>query len=118
MPDDQAPPKKLLEQNIVWFAIGMVAAGALGAIAFLDKRIDDRIANTPDLITKVAGALARDHEQELRGAPPTKEDIQSVVQQAIGDLAGLPVDAVVAFDSKAPMNARSSSPSSPKGRRS
>ena len=61
MPDDKAEPKKLLEQNIVWFAIGMAAAGALGAIAFLgflDQRIDDRIANSPELATNVAARLA------------------------------------------------------------
>ena len=99
-------PKKLLEQNIVWFAIGLIVAGAVAAVtflSFLDQRIDDRIANTPDLVTRIAATLAQEHSDDLRGPPPTTEVIDAAIQRVVDDTADIgagdiPIGAVVAFD--------------------
>ena len=70
MPETESPvvPKKLLEQNIVWFAIGLVVAGAIGAVAFLgflDQRIDARVAEQlPESLTNQISLL-----DKIEGVP-------------------------------------------------
>ena len=117
MPEKDMEPKKRLEQNIVWFSIGMVAAGAIGATAFhgfLNQRIDERIANMPGEIEaspeEVADELFRRHRDQLKGGDgkpgATAEQIIAELKSSYWEeLQGLPgallKNAVVSFDLRA-----------------
>lgn len=86
--------RKKLEQNIIWFALGMISVGATSAIAFyswLNSRIDEqiRLQITPEkvrelvreqaqhpgvllnthVVESVARQLSTEHREELRGVP-------------------------------------------------
>ena len=112
MPNDGQPetPRKSLERSFVWFSLGLLVMGGVGAIAgynwlqgLIDEGVNKRVLELQTGAQVDLGALARElarnHADELRGpAGPQGES----GEEGRSGIAEMPAGAVVAFASECP----------------
>ena len=84
----ETPPRKRLERDILWFAVGMIVVGVLGTVAFIgflrgevesqvrialsNEKTIRSITSQPDFLSPLAATLVRDFKDALpQGEPGT-----------------------------------------------